>query len=58
MEAVFVKLQAFTINESDGLSDGACFYFHAVVVSFYKASARYTLLCCFGKYIKACARYF
>ena len=32
MEPVLVKLQAFTINESDGLSDGACFYFHAVVV--------------------------
>ena len=35
MQSVLVKIQAFTINGSDGVCDGAYFYLHAVVVCFY-----------------------
>ena len=38
MVSVLVKTEAFTINGSDGVSGGACFYPHAVVVCFSKAT--------------------
>ena len=38
MVSVLVKTEAFTINGSDGVSVGACFYPHAVVVCFSKAT--------------------
>ena len=28
MESVLMTIQGFTINSSDGVCDGACFYFH------------------------------
>ena len=34
MESVFVKIQAFDMNGSDGVCDGACYYLHAVLVCF------------------------
>ena len=34
MEYPLVKLQVFTINGSDGVRDGVCFYRHAAVVCF------------------------
>ena len=34
MEPVLVKVEAFTMNGRDGVSDGACFYLHDVVVCF------------------------
>ena len=30
MESVLVKIEAFTINGSNGVYDGVCFYFHDV----------------------------
>ena len=41
MESVLVKIEAFTMNGSDGVYDGACFYLHDVVVIFSKASGVY-----------------
>ena len=41
MESVLVKIEAFTMNGSDGVCDGACFYLHDVVVIFSKASGLY-----------------
>ena len=34
MESVLVKIQAFIMNGSDGVYDGANFYLHDVVVCF------------------------
>ena len=34
MEYVLVKTETFTMNGSDGVYDGACFYLHGVVVCF------------------------
>ena len=41
MESILLKIQAFTMSGSDGVCDGACFYLHAVVVCFIKASGLY-----------------
>ena len=41
MESVLVEIQAFTISGSDVVCDGACFYLHAVVICFIKASGLY-----------------
>ena len=35
MKSVLLKIQAFTINDNDGVSDVGLFYLHAVVVIFY-----------------------
>ena len=34
MESVLAKIEAFIMNGSDGVYDGACFYLHDVVVCF------------------------
>ena len=34
MESFSAEIQAFTISSNDGVSDGVCFYLHAVVVCF------------------------
>ena len=34
MESLLVKLQAFAKNDCERVCEGACFYFHAVVVCF------------------------
>ena len=34
METVLVKIEVFTMNGSNGVYDGACFYLHDVVVCF------------------------
>ena len=41
MESVLVKIEAFTMNGSDGVCDGACFYLHDVQSVFSKASGLY-----------------
>ena len=41
MESVLVKIQDFTINSSDGVYDGACFYLHLWWSDFSKASGPY-----------------
>ena len=33
-EFVLVKIEAFTMNDIDGVYDGACFYLHDMVVCF------------------------
>ena len=34
MESVLVKIEVFTMNDSDGVYGGACFYLHDTVVCF------------------------
>ena len=38
MKPVLVKIEVFTMNGSDGVYDGACFYLHDVQSVFSKAS--------------------
>ena len=41
MEPVLVKIEVFTMNDSDGVYDGACFYLHDVQSVFSEALGLY-----------------
>ena len=52
MENVLLKIQAFAMNDSDRVCNGACFYLQAVVVCVVKIQA-FTMNGSYGVYDRA-----